>query len=41
VVRAEQPCQARELLEPLYVWFTEVFDTADLTEAKGLLDGLL
>ena len=32
-----QPSQVRELLEPVYAWFTEGFDTADLTEAKGLL----
>jgi predicted ATPase len=29
--------QARELLAPLYGWFTEGFDTADLQEAKVLL----
>jgi predicted ATPase len=32
--------QARDLLAPVYDWFTEGFDTADLKEAKGLLDGL-
>jgi predicted ATPase len=32
--------QARELLAPLYVWFTEGFDTADLQEAKALLEHL-
>jgi predicted ATPase len=31
---------ARELLAPIYGWFTEGFDTADLTEAKALLDEL-
>jgi hypothetical protein len=31
---------ARALLAPIYGWFTEGFDTADLKEAKGLLDGL-
>jgi predicted ATPase len=31
---------ARELLAPIYDWFTEGFDTADLQEAKGLLDEL-
>ena len=31
---------ARELLEPVYGWFTEGFDTADLQEAKVLLDEL-
>jgi hypothetical protein len=32
--------QARELLAPVYGWFTEGFDTRDLKEAKGLLDAL-
>jgi predicted ATPase len=31
---------ARELLAPVYGWFTEGFDTRDLKEAKGLLDEL-
>jgi predicted ATPase len=31
---------ARELLAPIYGWFTEGFDTADLKEAKALLDAL-
>jgi predicted ATPase len=31
---------ARALLAPLYSWFTEGFDTADLQEAKALLDSL-
>ena len=29
--------QARELLAPIYGWFTEGFDTLDLKEAKALL----
>jgi predicted ATPase len=29
--------QARELLAPVYGWFTEGFDTRDLQEAKALL----
>src|SRR5262249_3374914 len=29
---------ACELLAPIYGWFTEGFDTADLREAKGLLE---
>jgi predicted ATPase len=29
--------EARELLAPVYGWFTEGFDTADLQEAKALL----
>ena len=32
--------QARELLAPVYGWFTEGFDTRDLKEAKALLDSL-
>jgi predicted ATPase len=31
---------ARQLLAPIYGWFTEGFDTADLQEAKGLLEKL-
>ena len=31
---------ARELLAPVYSWFTEGFDTLDLKEAKALLDEL-
>ncbi len=31
---------AYDLLQPVYAWFTEGFDTADLQEAKALLDGL-
>ena len=34
------PQQARELLAPIYGWFTEGFDTLDLKEAKVLLDTL-
>jgi len=32
--------EARELLAPVYGWFTEGFDTTDLQEAKALLDAL-
>ena len=32
--------QARDLLAPVYGWFTEGFDTPDLKEAKALLDEL-
>jgi predicted ATPase len=32
--------QARELLAPVYDWFTEGFDTLDLKEAKALLGEL-
>ena len=35
-----KPQQARELLAPVYRWFTEGFDTLDLKEAKALLDEL-
>jgi predicted ATPase len=31
---------ARQLLAPIYGWFTEGFDTLDLKEAKALLAGL-
>ena len=32
--------EARDLLAPVYGWFTEGFDTADLKEAKALLGEL-
>src|SRR5271165_6290376 len=32
--------QARDLLAPIYGWFTEGFDTIDLKQAKALLDEL-
>ena len=32
--------EARELLAPVYGWFTEGFDTRDLKDAKVLLDEL-
>ena len=35
-----KPQQARELLAPVYGWFTEGFDTLDLKEAKALLGTL-
>ena len=35
-----KPQQAREMLAPVYSWFTEGFDTRDLKEAKALLDEL-
>jgi predicted ATPase len=35
-----KPQQARELLAPVYGWFTEGFDTLDLKYAKALLDEL-
>ena len=33
--------EARNLLAPIYGWFTEGFDTLDLKEAKALLDTLV
>jgi predicted ATPase len=36
----DRRAEARDLLEPVYGWFTEGFDTPDLKEAKALLDGL-
>jgi hypothetical protein len=40
IARGDQgkPQQARELLAPVYGWFTEGFDTRDLKEAKALLE---
>jgi len=35
-----KPQQARDLLDPVYGWFAEGFDTPDLKEAKALLDEL-
>jgi predicted ATPase len=32
--------EARNLLAPIYGWFTEGFDTLDLKQAKTLLDEL-
>ena len=32
--------EAHDLLAPVYEWFTEGFDTADLQDAKALLDAL-
>lgn len=39
---ADRGCrsEARELLAPVYGWFTEGFDTPDLREAKALLNAL-
>jgi predicted ATPase len=33
--------KARDLLAPVYGWFTEGFDTLDLKQAKALLDSLV
>jgi predicted ATPase len=35
-----RPAEARDLLAPVYGWFTQGFDTPDLKEAKALLDEL-
>ena len=35
-----KPDEARDLLTPVYGWFTEGFDTLDLKEAKALLDAM-
>lgn len=35
--RQRKRAAAHKLLAPIYGWFTEGFDTADLQEAKGLL----
>jgi predicted ATPase len=32
--------EARQMLKPVHGWFTEGFDTADLKDAKALLDEL-
>jgi predicted ATPase len=32
--------EAHRLLTEIYGWFTEGFDTADLQDAKALLEGL-
>jgi predicted ATPase len=38
--RQGKRAEAYDLLAPIYGWFTEGFDTADLQEAKALLEGL-
>jgi predicted ATPase len=40
-IRYGKPDTARALLAPIYGWFTEGFDTADLQEAKALLEELV
>jgi TOMM system kinase/cyclase fusion protein len=39
--RQGKRAEARELLAPVYDWFTEGFDTADLQEARTLLEELV
>ena len=36
----DRHAEARDLLAPVYGWFTEGFNTQDLKEAKALLDEL-
>lgn len=38
--RQGKPSEARQMLAGIYGWFTEGFDTADLQDAKALLDEL-
>jgi predicted ATPase len=40
MARSGKPDEARDLLAPVYVWFTEGFNTRDLKEAKALIDEL-
>ena len=35
-----QPVEARKLLAPIYGWFTEGLNTADLCDARALLEEL-
>jgi len=39
--RQGKKTEARDVLAPIYDWFTEGFDTADLRDAKELLDTLV
>jgi predicted ATPase len=39
-LRQHGHAEARDLLAPVYDWFTEGFETPDLREAKALLDEL-
>ncbi len=38
--RQSKRAEAQQLLAEIYGWFTEGFDTADLKEAKALLEEL-
>jgi hypothetical protein len=40
LVRQGKSDEARAMLADIYNWFTEGFDTADLKDAKVLLDEL-
>jgi predicted ATPase len=37
---AGRRCQARDMLAPIYGWFREGFETADLEDARALLGEL-
>jgi predicted ATPase len=37
LIQQDRSEEARTLLDPIYGWFTEGFETADLKEAKALL----
>jgi predicted ATPase len=39
-LHANKGQQARDLLAPVYGWFTEGFDTLNMKEARALLDEL-
>jgi predicted ATPase len=39
-LQQDMRAEANELLAPIYGWFTEGFDTADLQEARALLEEL-
>jgi predicted ATPase len=38
LMKQDRSDEARPLLADIYNWFTEGFDTADLKDAKALLD---
>ena len=38
--RQGKRADAHDLLAPIYIWFTEGFDTADIRDAKALLGEL-
>ena len=40
ILNQGEPAQAFDLLAPVYEWFTEGFESADLREAKLLLEEL-
>jgi hypothetical protein len=41
LLKAQNGCdETRSMLAEIYNWFTEGFETADLKEAKALLDDL-